>query len=173
MELKEEQAVSSGLPGFVLLAIGAAALVGLSWASSDSESLAQTAKKLDPEKWEKAKKDAVRKMGGVHSARAMQYAVQLYKERGGRYVGRKTGKEGLSLWTKEKWQTRPGTDPIAKRGKVTARYLPEKAWETLSPSERVATDVKKQRACKKGEKSCYISNTPAAKKAGKKARKKR
>lgn len=161
------------LSGVAVLALGALAVAGLSYASSESESLVERAKKLDPDKWERAKRDAVRKMGGVHSARAMQYAVQLYKQRGGRYEGRKTGKEGLSRWTREKWQTRPGTDPIAKHGRVTARYLPEKAWKELSPAERVATDAKKKRACKSGQKSCYISNTPAAKKAGKKAREKR
>lgn len=149
---------------------GALALVGLStFAATTSNSAAQTARKLDPGKWERAKKDAVAKMGGIHSARAMQLAVQLYKQRGGRYVGKKTGKEGLSRWTKEKWQTRPGTDPIAKHGKVTARYLPEAAWLELTPEERRATDVKKRKACK-GKKSCYIPNTPAAKKAGKRAR---
>lgn len=46
--------------------------------------MASTAEKLDPELWEEAKADAREKFGG-HSARAMQYAVKLYKERGGRY----------------------------------------------------------------------------------------
>lgn len=152
------------------LLTGALAIFGFSTiAARGTSSAAQTARKLDPGKWEKAKRDAVDKMGGIHSARAMQLAVQLYKKRGGRYAGAKTGKEGLSRWTREKWQTRPGTDPIAKHGDVTARYLPESAWKALTPAERRSTDLKKRRACK-GKKSCYIPNTPAAKKAGKRAR---
>ena len=153
------------------LAAGLLTAIGLSFLlDKDTEALAERAKKLDLAKWERAKKDAVQKMGGIHSARAMQLAVQLYKQRGGRYQGQKTGQEGLSRWTRERWRTRPGTDPIAKHGKVTARYLPESAWLELTPEERRATDVKKRKACKKGQKSCYIPNTEAAKKAGKRAR---
>lgn len=153
------------------MTIGLLSAVGLSLLlDRDSQALAEKVKRLDSTKWENAKRDAVAKMGGVHSARAMQLAVQLYKQRGGRYQGKKTGQEGLSRWTREKWRTRPGTDPIAKRGKVTARYLPEAAWKDLTAEEQRATDLKKQRACKKGEKSCYIPNTKAALKAGKRAR---
>ena len=124
-----------------------------------------TAKRLDPTKWERAKKDAIKKMGGVFSARAMQYAVALYKKRGGRYSGKKTGKESLAIWTKEKWQTRPGTPKIAKRGEMTARYLPEAAWKKLSKTEAEATDERKRRACRGVKGACFIPNTPGAKKA--------
>lgn len=124
-----------------------------------------TAKRLDPAKWERAKKDAIEKMGGTFSARAMQYAVALYKKRGGRYSGKKTGKESLAIWTKEKWQTRPGTEKIAKRGDVTARYLPQAAWKKLSKAEAKATDARKRRECKGVDGPCFIPNTPSAKKA--------
>jgi hypothetical protein len=130
------------------------------------------AKRLDGAKWERAKKDAIEKMGGVFSARAMQYAVALYKKRGGRYQGAKTGKESLALWTAEKWQTRPGTSKIAKRGKTTARYLPKAAWEALSAEEARATDERKRRSCKGAKGSCYIPNTPSAKSARRAASKK-
>jgi hypothetical protein len=123
--------------------------------------------RLDPQKWERAKKDAIKKMDGVFSARAMQYAVALYKKRGGRYKGGKTGKESLALWTAEKWQTRPGTPKIAKRGRTTARYLPQKAWEMLTEEEAVATDMRKRRACRGEKGPCFIPNTPKAKKARK------
>ena len=122
------------------------------------------ATRLDERKWERAKKDAVKKMGGVFSARAMQYAVALYKKRGGRYKGAKTGKESLALWTAEEWMTRPGTPKIAKRGKTTARYLPKKAWEMLAVEEQKATDERKRKACK-GKKTCYVPNTEKSKKA--------
>lgn len=125
-----------------------------------------TAKRLDPALWEASKKKAIAKMGGVFSARAMQLAVQYYKKAGGRYVGKKTGKEGLSKWTAEKWRTRPGTPKRATRGGTTARYLPEKAWAKLSPAERRATDEKKRRACRGVQGACFIANTPKAKRAG-------
>ena len=48
-----------------------------------------TANKLDPKKWARAKARAKAKMGGKHSARAMQLAVKYYKDMGGRYGGSK------------------------------------------------------------------------------------
>ena len=50
--------------------------------------------------WEYCKQEAVHKMGKF-SARAMQYAVKLYKERGGEYVGGKSANNALVQWTKE------------------------------------------------------------------------
>ena len=41
------------------------------------------ATKRDPKKWAAAKSRAKRKMGGKHSARAMQLAVKYYKDAGG------------------------------------------------------------------------------------------
>lgn len=122
------------------------------------------AKKTDPRLWEGAKREAVRRLGGVHSARAMQLAVHLYKAAGGRYEGRKTGREGLSRWTQERWQTRPGAPKIATRGGTTARYLPAKAWASLTPAQQRATDAKKRRACR-GKATCRVANTKAAKSA--------
>ena len=48
--------------------------------------MARTNEKL----WEKAKAEAKAKMGGKHSARAMQLAGKIYKDKGGRYTGEKT-----------------------------------------------------------------------------------
>jgi hypothetical protein len=122
-----------------------------------------TAKRTDEKLWEKAKKDAVKKMGG-HSARAMQYAVKLYKDRGGKYLGKKRPDNDLATWTKADWQYAPGS-------KKKDRYLPKEAWDELSPSEERATRKKK-----KGKLGEWIPNTKkaaaAAKKATKKARKK-
>ena len=42
-----------------------------------------TATKRDPKKWAAAKARAKAKMGGKHSARAMQLAVKYYKDSGG------------------------------------------------------------------------------------------
>ncbi len=65
--------------------------------------MAKTATKTDPAKWEKAKRDAKAKMGGKHSARAMQLATQLYKKAGGGYSGAKK-ETSLSTWSKQDWQ---------------------------------------------------------------------
>jgi len=50
----------------------------------------------------------------------------------------------------------------------TKRYLPEKAWASLSKKEREETDRKKRTGSKEGKQ--FVSNTDAAKKAGKAAR---
>jgi hypothetical protein len=72
----------------------------------------------------------------------------------------------LEKWTSEKWRTSDGKKAIRKGG--TVRYLPDKAWKSLSPAEKRATNKKKREGSKKGKQ--FVSNTPAAKKAGKRAR---
>ncbi|MEN9621954.1 MAG: hypothetical protein RLZZ67_388 [Candidatus Parcubacteria bacterium] len=66
--------------------------------------------------WGYCKAEAVDKMGKF-SARAMQYAVKLYKERGGGYIGKKTESNSLVKWAKsgparnsspQKTKTKPG-----------------------------------------------------------------
>ena len=47
------------------------------------------ATKKDPAKWAAAKSKAKAKMGGKHSARAMQLATKIYKDGGGKYEGKK------------------------------------------------------------------------------------
>jgi hypothetical protein len=120
-----------------------------------------TATKRDPKKWAAAKAQAKAKMGGKHSARAMQLAVQIYKKKGGRYEGPKPSAAANKMrkWTKQDWQTRPGTDEKAERDDGrTARYLPKSKWESLSKEEQKATDRKKLEG--KGQ---YVENTEKAK----------
>jgi hypothetical protein len=50
----------------------------------------------------------------------------------------------------------------------TKRYLPEKAWASLSKEERAETDRKKRAGSKQGKQ--FVPNTETAKKAGKAAR---
>ena len=50
----------------------------------------------------------------------------------------------------------------------TKRYLPEKAWASLSKEERSETDQKKQAASREGKQ--FVANTDKAKKAGRAAR---
>lgn len=72
----------------------------------------------------------------------------------------------LEKWTSEKWQTSDGKK--ADRPGGMRRYLPAKAWAALSPAEKRATNAKKRAGSKKGKQ--FVSNTPAAKKASKRAR---
>lgn len=121
-----------------------------------------TATKKNPELWSRAKSEAKAQLGGKWSARAAQLAVQKYKAEGGEYKGKKpsASKNSLVKWTKQDWQTRPGTPEKAERGGVTHRYLPKAKWESLSKREQVATDRKKVEGDKKGQE--IVPNTSAA-----------
>jgi hypothetical protein len=106
-----------------------------------------TATKRDPKKWAAAKSRAKRKMGGKHSARAMQLAVKYYKDSGGTYSGKKKATNKLSKWTKQKWKTKSGK-PSSKTGE---RYLPEKAIKSLSTKEYAATTKAKRKGTAAGK----------------------
>ena len=104
---------------------------------------------------------------GQWSARKAQLLAHEYEAAGGGYTGVKTeSQKHLEEWGDEHWQTRDGKP--AERGKTMARYLPEKAWEELSPAERKRTDAKKKKASRTGKQ--FVKNTPKAAKAGAKAR---
>ena len=106
-----------------------------------------TATKRDPKKWAAAKARAKRKMGGKHSARAMQLAVKYYKDSGGTYSGKKKSTNKLSKWSKQKWKTKSGK-PSSKTGE---RYLPEKAIKSLSSKEYAATTKAKRKGTAAGK----------------------
>jgi hypothetical protein len=56
----------------------------------------------------------------------------------------------LKKWTKQNWQYSKASEadkPRAERG----RYLPEKAWESLSPAEKAATNAAKRKGTKQGK----------------------
>ena len=106
-----------------------------------------TATKRDPKKWAAAKARAKAKMGGKHSARAMQLAVKYYKDAGGTYSGKKNKSNKLSKWSKQKWRTKSGKPS----GKTGERYLPEKAIKALSPKEYAATTKAKRKGTKQGK----------------------
>ena len=107
-----------------------------------------TATKRDPKKWAAAKARAKRKMGGKHSARAMQLAVKYYKDAGGAYSGKKKkATNKLSKWSKQKWRTKSGK-PSSKTGE---RYLPEKAIKSLSAKEYAATTKAKRKGTAAGK----------------------
>ncbi len=105
---------------------------------------------------------------GQWSARKAQLLAQEYEHAGGGYKhGPDAAQKNLKKWEDENWTTSDGKQ--ARRSGGTARYLPEKAWEKLSASEKKATNKKKQEGSKQGKQ--FVSNTPAAAKARKKATK--
>jgi hypothetical protein len=106
----------------------------------------RVARKTNPGLWEKAKSQAKARMGGKHSARAMQLAVSIYKKAGGGYSGSKSG-NSLSKWTKQDWGTKSGKPS----GETGERYLPKKAIKALSPSEYAATTRAKREGSKEGK----------------------
>ena len=105
-----------------------------------------TAKKTKPALWARAKAQAKARMGGKHSARAMQLATKIYKKAGGGYRGSKSSSNKLTKWGKQKWQTSSGKKSEGKR-----RYLPKKAWKALTAKEKSATNAAKARGNKKGK----------------------
>jgi hypothetical protein len=131
------------------------------------------ATKTNPSLWAKCKSEAKSRMGGKHSARAMQLATKLYKQRGGGYRGKKptarTNK--MKKWTKQKWMylsdykkkskkkdKNKANDILLDSNDAKGRYLPEKKWRSLTPKQRKATDQKKKRS-----KKPIVPNTEAAK----------
>lgn len=102
----------------------------------------KVAKRNNEPLWEYCKSEAIHKMGKF-SARAMQYAVKLYKERGGGYFGVKSQQNSLVKWTKEDW----GYTGKPKQ----SRYLPKKAREHLTVGEKIATNRAKKIGTKEGK----------------------
>ncbi|MFG1654527.1 DUF5872 domain-containing protein [Micromonospora sp. NPDC049275] len=100
---------------------------------------------------------------GQWSARKSQLVTQEYKRRGGGFLGEKDERQkSLQRWGNEKWQTKEG-DTRARKGDTTSRYLPKKAWDEMSESQKRATDTKKREASRSGRQ--YVANTGPAKKA--------
>ena len=86
-----------------------------------------TATKRDPKLWAQAKAEAKRKMGGKHSARAMQLATQIYKKKGGKYKGKKPSAKNnkLKKWTKQDWQWSSEHRKKSAAKKEKGVYLPK------------------------------------------------
>jgi hypothetical protein len=107
--------------------------------------------RTNPELWESAKAEATRKMGG-HSARAMQLAGKIYKEKGGGYTGEKTeSQKSLTKWTKEEWGTKSGKPSVRGKNATGERYLPKKAIKALSSDEYTKTTAAKRKGTKAGK----------------------
>jgi hypothetical protein len=102
--------------------------------------------------WEQSKAQAKAKMGGKHSARAMQLAGKIYKEKGGSYSGTKTkAQKDLTKWTKEDWGTKSGKNSTVGPKATGERYLPKKARDSLTAAEYRATSSAKRQGTKQGK----------------------
>jgi|TARA_R100000084_G_C4637145_1_gene141604 hypothetical protein len=87
---------------------------------------------------------------GQWSARKAQIATARYKKAGGGYRGKKSSKNSLTKWSKQKWDYVSKGDakkPRKKRG----RYLPESVRKSLSASQKAATNRRKRAASAKGK----------------------
>ena len=109
-----------------------------------------TAKKTNPTLWSKVVSDVKSSSkggdSGEWSARKAQLAVQKYKASGGGYEGPKKADNSLAKWTDQKWRTSDNTPSGGKK-----RYLPDKAWSTLSTGEKAATNRAKAEGNKTGK----------------------
>lgn len=103
---------------------------------------------------------------GQWSARKAQLVAHEYEAEGGGYKGAKDEtQKSLTGWGDEHWTTKDGAP--AKQADGMHRYLPEKAWDDLSPAEKAATDKKKLKGSKQGEQ--FVANTTPAKAARKRS----
>jgi hypothetical protein len=113
--------------------------------------MAKVAKKTNMKLWKRivASVKAGSKGGrpGQWSARKAQIATKRYKAAGGGYSGKKSSKNKLRKWGKQKWRTKSGK----KSSETGERYLPEKAIKSLSASEYAATTRAKREGTKKGK----------------------
>jgi hypothetical protein len=106
---------------------------------------------------------------GQWSARKSQLLTQEYEKRGGGYKGEKDqSQKNLEEWTEEEWQTKEGDADARQNSGETKRYLPKKAWESMSEEEKEETEQKKREGSKKGQQ--HVSNTEKAKEARKNAK---
>ncbi len=61
-------------------------------------------------------------------------------------MARAPSQQSLTNWSKQKWRTSDG-----KPSKGKKRYLPDAAWNALTPAERRATNTTKARGNAKGK----------------------
>ena len=81
------------------------------------------------------------------SARKAQLSVKLYKEMGGKYIGKKDKNNSLTKWSNQNWTTKSGLpSSITKE-----RYLPYEAIQNLTPEQYYLTSLKKQQSSKLGK----------------------
>ncbi len=124
-----------------------------------------TARKTDPQLWEKVKEEVTKGAKGGNpgqwSARKAQLAVSEYKKEGGGYEGRKTADNHLVQWEREEWSTKSGR----KSADTGERYLPKTARETLTDEEYKRTTARKRTDTRRGRQHSAQPEDVAAKAA--------
>lgn len=136
-------------------------------ASSSSTDRKYTKPKLREQIKEDLKRSDKGGRKGQWSARKAQMLASEYKAQGGGFVGGKQQpQKSLDQWTQEKWTTADGK-PARRGKKTTTRYLPKKAWASLSEDERKKTNEKKEAKSRTGRQ--FVGNTKKAKASRKKA----
>ena len=107
--------------------------------------------RTNPELWTRVKAEVTRGskggLPGQWSARKAQLAVKLYKDRGGKYIGKKSSKNSLHQWTIQNWTTKSGLPSLL----TGERYLPAKAIKRLSSAEYARTTRKKREGLRRGQ----------------------
>ncbi|MGI4755753.1 MAG: hypothetical protein ACRYGF_02770 [Janthinobacterium lividum] len=103
---------------------------------------------------------------GQWSARKAQMVAHQYEAEGGGYKGgQDETQHSLETWGEEHWTTKDGSP--AKQDDGMHRYLPEAAWDQLTPAQQASTDAKKLKGSAAGKQ--FVSNTAPAKSARKQA----
>ena len=119
--------------------------------------------KSNPKLWESIKKKVIAgsKGGpsGKWSARKAQISVAEYKRRGGKYVGKKSRKNSLTKWSREKWDY---INPKSRKSKK-GRYLPEVVRKSLTSREKRIENRRK--GSRRGK---WVSYSPSVSKKFKK-----
>ena len=112
--------------------------------------------KTNPRLWEEVKNKVIKgsKGGppGKISARKMQLAVLEYKKRGGGYKGKKSPRNSLTKWSREKWDYISPQGRKSKRG----RYLPERVRKMLTSREKEMEN--KRKGSRRGQ---WVSYSPS------------
>lgn len=90
-------------------------------------------------------------LSGQWSARKAQYAVMLYKKRGGGYRGKRSSGNKLTKWTREDWGTKSGKPSVVGNKATGERYLPKAARKNLTKKEYARTSRKKRKGMKEGK----------------------
>ena len=107
--------------------------------------------RTNPELWSRVKAEVTRSskggLSGQWSARKAQLAVKLYKDRGGKYKGKRDSRNSLHQWTIQDWRTKSGLPSLL----TGERYVPANAIKHLSSSEYSRTTRKKREGLRKGQ----------------------
>ena len=118
-----------------------------------------SAVRSNPQLWadvvEEVKNSSLAGPASTWNARKAQHAVRIYKERGGKYRGKKSDQNSLVVWTKEDWGY--------INEKEGNRYLPKKVRDSLTDKEKAIENRRKRQATAAGQPRAKYSDSVARK----------